>query len=198
YDPHDGPCCTVQTFLPDLNSPPHSSWNTSVIEVFVEHFMQLHPRAPQDRVEELFSGHLKYLCTRWQNTTMDPKKVKSRQSLLNRAERQRNLYYRRLQVAHAYAPLRRHIPMLMALGPKGMSSDESDHKKGFAQYGVFKKEWRNPLITAWLRVFDSLYRRLRLNDVDKNSPGSQPHSRFYSVKTSKRRPPVKGLPKNAY
>lgn len=88
--------------------------------------------------------------------------------------------------------------MLMALGPKGMSSDESDHKKGFAQYGVFKKEWRNPLITAWLRVFDSLYRRLRLNDVDKNSPGSQPHSRFYSVKTSKRRPPVKGLPKNAY
>lgn len=91
YDPHDGPCCTVQTFLPDLNSPPHSSWNTSVIEVFVEHFMQLHPRAPQDRVEELFGGHLKYLCTRWQNTTMDPKKVKSRQKLLNRAERQRNV-----------------------------------------------------------------------------------------------------------
>lgn len=108
------------------------------------------------------------------------------------------LYYRRLSVAHAYAPLRRHIPVLMALGVAGMSSDESDHSNGVAQYGVFQKEWRAKRITTWLRVFDSLYRRLRMNETNKNTPGSQPHTRFYSAKSSARRPPVKGLPHNAY
>ncbi|KAH9855122.1 hypothetical protein C2E23DRAFT_866788 [Lenzites betulinus] len=198
YDPHAGPCCTIQQFLPDLRSPPTSLWNQSIIELFVENFIALNPSAPQERVAELFGGHLKYLCTKWQASSLDEKTLRLRQRLLNRSERQRNLYYRRLAVAHSYAPLRRHVPMLMALGVKGMSSDESDHSNGFAQYGVFRKEWRAALITPWLRVFDSNYHRLRMNEVNKNTPGSQPHSRFYSDKISTRRPPVKQLPRNAY
>lgn len=214
YDPFAGTCCVVQQFRPDLNASPTSVWNQSIIEVFVDHFMELHPASPSDRVEELFTGHLKYLCNKWLSTTLSEKTRRDRRKLLNRSERQRNvsasdqyldalsrfaqLYYRRLAVAHAYAPLRRHIPVLMALGVAGMSSDESDHSNGVAQYGVFIKEWRAKRITTWLRVFDSLYRRLRMNDAKQSSPGSHPHSRFYSNKVSARRPPVKGLPRNAY
>ncbi|KAH9855536.1 hypothetical protein C2E23DRAFT_724205 [Lenzites betulinus] len=198
YDPYAGPACTIQDFRPDLGSSPSSPWNVSVVELFVMHFMEKHPTAARDRVEDLFQVHLKYLCAKWQSSFHNPEVLRQRQRLLNRSERQRNLYYRRLAVAHSYADLRQHIPMIMALGVKGMSSDESDHRNGIAQYGVFAKEWRNPIVTRWLRVLDSLYRRLRFGDADENKPGSQPHNRFYSDRVSTRRPPVKGLPCNAY
>ncbi|KAI0351856.1 hypothetical protein OH77DRAFT_1410198 [Trametes cingulata] len=199
YDPYDGPCCTAENFRPDLDSTPSSAWNRSIIEVFVEHFMDRKPSAPQDRVEELFEGHLKYLCQRWQEgTKLDEATLRRRAKLMRRAERQRNLYYRRLMVAEAYGPLRRHIPMLKALGVHGMSSDESDHRNGSVQYGVFKKEWRHPAVTPWVRVFDSLYRRLRFNAVQLNTPGSHPHKRSYSDIVSTRHSPVKCLPTNAY
>ncbi|KAI0323556.1 hypothetical protein GY45DRAFT_1264373 [Cubamyces sp. BRFM 1775] len=217
FDPADGPCCTIANFRPDLSAKPRSVWNRSVIEVFVERFMAQHGEADEERVEELFTGHLKYLCDKWQAAVSKDEKTRCEiQKLANRAERQRNvsarmteirqgvcstsrqLYYRRLGVAHTYAPLRHHIPMLEALGVHGMSSDESDHRNGAVQYGVFKKEWRNPAITKWLRVFDSLYRRLRLNEASHSTPGSHPHLRFYSDKQSSRHPPVKNLPRNAY
>ncbi|KAI0323605.1 hypothetical protein GY45DRAFT_1264317 [Cubamyces sp. BRFM 1775] len=198
FNPANGPCCTAANFRPDLASKPSSLWNTSTIEVFVEHYMSQHPAADQVRVEQLFVGHLGYLCDRWQVSLKDERTRRDIQRLANRAERQRNLYHRRLMIAHTYAPLRRHIPMLMALGVHGMSSDESDHRNGAVQYGVFKKDWRNPIITGWLRVFDSLYRRLRLNEANHSTPGSHPHLCFYSDKSSSRHPPVKGLPRNAY
>ncbi|KAL1944055.1 hypothetical protein VTO73DRAFT_3873 [Trametes versicolor] len=199
YDPHTGPCCSTVNFLPDLSSLPTSLWNQSIVEIFTEHFMEKYPSASQSRVGELFTGHLKYLCTKWQvSNKLDEKTLRSKAQLLRRAERQRNLYYRRLSVAHAYAPLRRHIPMLEALGVHGMSTDESDHRNGVAQYAVSKKKWRSPSVTGWLRVFDSLYRRIRSNQIQDNTPGSHPHLRFYSDVKESSRAPVRCLPRNAY
>ncbi|KAI9068908.1 hypothetical protein FKP32DRAFT_1671811 [Trametes sanguinea] len=79
-----------------------------------------------------------------------------------------------------------------------MSSDESSHVTGYPCYKVFKKHWRNPTISLWLRLFDSIYRRLRFNEVEKNTPGAHPHMRLYTDEVSTDRPPVKGLPRNAY
>ncbi|OJT09661.1 hypothetical protein TRAPUB_13857 [Trametes pubescens] len=194
----DGPACTVDNFRPDLLTKPSTVWNQSVIEVFIEHFMTKYPAADETRVEELFTGHLKYLCDKWDTHLKAPETQRELQKLANRTERQRNLYYRRLSVAEVYGPLRRHIPMLMKLGAHGMSSDESDHVQGVVQYGVLIKEWRSPAITKWLRVFDSMYRRLRLNDANFSTPGSHAHKRLCSTKTSSRRPPVHDLPRNAY
>ncbi|OSC96129.1 hypothetical protein PYCCODRAFT_1472880 [Trametes coccinea BRFM310] len=198
FDPANGPCGSGTDFRPDLSAKPSSVWNKCIIQVFVEIFMARYPSASEVRVEELFTGHIGYLCHKWQLALKDEPTKRKIKKLANRAERQRNLYHRRLTVAHAYAPLRQHISMIEDLGVHGMSSDESDHRNGVAQYGVFQKEWRNPAITKWLRVFDSLYRRLRLNEVNHSTPGSHPHLRFLSDKTDSRHPPRKGLPQNAY
>ncbi|KAI0323592.1 hypothetical protein GY45DRAFT_1264336 [Cubamyces sp. BRFM 1775] len=200
YELANGPCCTVANFKPDLMSTPNTPWNKSVIQVFVDHFLSTnrYPGATRDHVGELFTGHLKYLGNKFRLSKKGKEVQKQRQKLLNRSERQRNLFHRRLTVAMMFPALRRHVPMLQALGPFGMSSDESSHINGFPCYRVLKKSWRDPEITPWLRLFDSMYRRLRLNDVDQNTPGSHPHMRMQSDKVSNRRSPVKGLPRNAY
>ncbi len=85
--------------------------------------------------------------------------------------------------------------MLQALGPHGMSSDESDHEpNGRLRYRILRKPWRNPKITAWLRLFDKLYAIARLDAMS----GSQPHVRVTSNSYTNRRPAVRGLPENAY
>lgn len=88
--------------------------------------------------------------------------------------------------------------MLEALGVHGMSTDESDHRNGVAQYAVSKKKWRSASVTGWLRIFDSLYRRIRSNQIQDNTPGSHPHLRFYSDVKVSGRAPIRCLPRNAY
>ena len=83
--------------------------------------------------------------------------------------------------------------MLHRLGPRGMSSDESDHQPdGGVRYRILRKHWRNPALTAWLRIFDYLYRSSHLALSD-DIP-----SRFATGKVSFNGPPVRGLPRNAY
>lgn len=92
YDPHAGPCCSVATFRPDLLSLPTSLWNQSISEIFVDHFMEKYPAVSRSRVEELFGGHLKYLCNKWQvSNKLDEKTLRGKAQRLRRAERQRNV-----------------------------------------------------------------------------------------------------------
>lgn len=216
YDLSHGPCCTIQAFKPDLSATPGTPWNKSIVQIFVKHFIATgqHAGAVSDRVHELFEGHLKYLCAKFKRSKRGQEVEKFRKKQANRNERQRNvsllssqhvqeltspqLFHRRLIVAKMFPAFRRHVPILEALGPFGMSSDESSHANGYPAYRVFKKEWRNPTLTIWLRLFDSIYRRLRFNPVDQNTAGSHPHLRMYCEEICNRRAAVKHLPRNAY
>ncbi len=212
YDPTQGPACTIENFRPDLTSVPSSPWNASITQVFVSYYCSKNPAVKRNEIEGHFAGHLKYLCTRYKQTLQGAAEWQRRQKLANRSERQRNvstilprrrrlhsryrqLWIRRLAAASLYPETRVHIPMLQALGPHGMSSDESDHEpSGRLRYRILRKGWRNPKITAWLRLFDKLYAIARLDSMS----GSQPHHRVTSNSYTTRRPAVRGLPENAY
>ncbi|RPD61502.1 hypothetical protein L227DRAFT_500317 [Lentinus tigrinus ALCF2SS1-6] len=198
YDPANGPACGIFDFRPDLAGTAGNPWNASVVQLFVAHFMDKEPDADIDEVTDLFEGHLKYLCLRYKESLQGEKAARRRQSLANRAERQRNvmqLWLRRLTVAAFHPDLQIHIPILRSLGPFGMSSDESDHNSGEGiRYRILRKPWRNPELANWLQFFDKLYSIWRLG----NMTGAQPHPRVPSNAISIRRPPVRGLPWNAY
>ncbi|TFK80377.1 hypothetical protein K466DRAFT_444400, partial [Polyporus arcularius HHB13444] len=196
YNPEEGPTCGVDDFRLDLAGTPANAWNASVIQTFVAYFMEIEPEADVDEVNDLVESHVKYLCTRYKESLQGEETARRRQKLANRAERQRNLWVRRLTVAAFHGDLQIHIPILRALGPFGMSSDESDHESssGEIRYRILRKPWRNPDVTSWLRLFDKLYSIWRLG----NMAGAQPHPRHPSNVISTRRPPVRGLPWNAY
>ncbi|KAI0687418.1 hypothetical protein C8T65DRAFT_590463 [Cerioporus squamosus] len=195
YDPAQGPACGLDDFRPDLAGTHTNAWNTCIVQIFVDHFMKLLPDADENEVTELFEGHLKYLCSRYKESLQGAEAARRRQRLANRAERQRNLWMRRLTAAAFHPDLQIHIPILRSLGPFGMSSDESDHESGGGiRYRILKKPWRNPELALWLRLFDKLYSIWRLG----NMTGAQPHPRTPSGVVSTRRPPVCGLPWNAY
>lgn len=99
--------------------------------------------------------------------------------------------------------------MLQRLGPAGMSSDESDYETHAVnpsartrrpRYRVLRPAWRqNNEMTAWLRLFNSLYHIYRYRKGDLrgawprerlDNPSNPQHS--HSVQY------VRGLPHNAY
>jgi hypothetical protein len=88
----------------------------------------------------------------------------------------------------------------MFLGVDGMSSDESDHENmsGMPQFRIVKKPWRNPTLSPWLRVFDSIHRYSRFRPVRRTTRGAQPHIRLLGNKVDDSCPAVIRLPGNAY
>lgn len=94
--------------------------------------------------------------------------------------------------------MQRHVYILQRLGREGMSSDESDFSNGVKQFRILKKLWREPKLTAWLRVFDSIAREKRINPVTETTRGAEPRQRFESGKYDNSSPPVGQLPWNAY
>jgi hypothetical protein len=85
------------------------------------------------------------------------------------------------------------------LGIHGMSGDESDHANGGgeATYMILLVPWRDPSVTAWLRVLDSLHLRSRYRCEYHATPGMWPHFRIPSLREDTR-PAVHHLPKNFY
>ncbi|OBZ66078.1 hypothetical protein A0H81_13919 [Grifola frondosa] len=120
----------------------------------------------------------------------------ARKRAAKRAERKRNLFYRRFEVAANHTDLQRHLGILQDLGVDGMSSDESEHENGVIQYRVLIKSWRNPVLTPWLRTFDAAYRKDRLGP-SQSTRGAHPHLRLASQKVDLRAPVIR-LPFNAY
>ncbi|OBZ73045.1 hypothetical protein A0H81_07122 [Grifola frondosa] len=186
FDPSRGYCCTADHFRPDLGSPPGTPWNKSIAKVFVKSFMEeeIYSCTNSDEVEVAFRTHLKHL-----------RKMLAR---AGQRENETSLFYRQIEVAANHSELRRHLDILQTLGVDGISSDESDHENGVAQYRVLVKPWRNPMLTPWLRTFDTAYRRDRLNGGNQTTRGAQPHLRLASQKLDYSRPAVPRLPYNAY
>lgn len=90
------------------------------------------------------------------------------------------------------------VRMLEELGPDGMSSDEEVNTPQGKQYVVLVPRWRAPVLTPWLRVFDSLYLRHRNRAEHGDQRGSLPRRRNASARESTSQKFVPGLPVNAY
>ncbi|OBZ70529.1 hypothetical protein A0H81_09423 [Grifola frondosa] len=200
YTPSSGYCCTADNFRPDLDSPPGSPWNKSVIRVFVNSFLEmgLYTCTDRDEIATAFQTHLKHLRRIYQKNIMSDLEVDQQKRVAKRAERQRNLYHRRLESAAKHSELRRHVGILMDLGISSMSSDESEHENGVTEYRVLIKPWRNPILTPWLRTFDAAYRKSRLGPGNTSTRGAHPHLRIASQKVDASRSAQGGLPINAY
>ena len=94
--------------------------------------------------------------------------------------------------------MRPQVRMLEELGADGMSSDEEMSTPQGRQYLILVPKWRAPVLTPWLRVFDSLYLRHRNRAENGDQRGCLPRRRNASAKESTSRRFVPGLPINAY
>ena len=88
--------------------------------------------------------------------------------------------------------------MLEDLGPEGMSSDEEVTTPEGKKYFILIPRWRAPVLTPWLRIFDSLYLRHRNQREHGDQRGCMPRKRYACAKESTSRKWVPGLPINAY
>ena len=88
--------------------------------------------------------------------------------------------------------------MLEDLGVDGMSSDEEVKTLEGKKFFILIPKWRAPMLTPWIRVFDSLYLRHRNQQVNGDQRGCMPHKRHTCSKLSTSRTFVPGLPINAY
>ena len=109
------------------------------------------------------------------------------------------LYHRRRDLALLYRDqMKSQVRMLEELGADGMSSDEEMSTPQGKQYLILVPKWRAPVLTPWLRVFDSLYLRNRNQAQNGDQRGSLPRRRNSSAKESLSQSFVPGLPVNAY
>jgi hypothetical protein len=101
--------------------------------------------------------------------------------------------------------LARHVDILERLGVDGMSDDESETndiprtRRQRVKFKVLTPKWRNPSLTDWLHVLDTVY-WVRRRDKG-SSRGDYPRNRLYNARTprfSTRKSYVPGLPINAY
>jgi hypothetical protein len=88
--------------------------------------------------------------------------------------------------------------MLEAMGIDGMSSDEEEALPNGIQYRIRPPRWRAPMVTPWLRMFDSIYLHHRTENNDGDRRGSMPRRRVGTNVESTSRKFVSGLPMNAY
>ncbi|TFK68612.1 hypothetical protein BDN72DRAFT_897950 [Pluteus cervinus] len=204
-----GPCCTAQSFKIDIRGTPHSPWNQSAARVFTAHLIQSRnlPNTYQnwEQLTKAFFTRVKSL--RDQANKRQPVNAKA----ARRAQRKRNLFYRRLDIANKLPFLQYHVNILERLGVNGMSSDESgseDQPAGnqgprLPVYHILFPQWRAPNISAFLHVIDSAHVTERMVSTDAAmSPGAIPRIReidFTAPRYStKRNNFVPDLPLNAY
>jgi hypothetical protein len=110
------------------------------------------------------------------------------------------LFQRRREIVKSFGSLSNHITILDALGPDGMSSDESvvDLDMPKPSYTVIKPDWRHPDLHNWLKLFDQLHHRNHVDSWFTDKRGAFPHIRTGSQKVHKKKHVPAGLPINAY
>ncbi|KAI0740917.1 hypothetical protein C8Q76DRAFT_608378 [Earliella scabrosa] len=208
FDPEKGPCCTVESFRPDLTGKPSSQWNLCAREVFVAGYMENGSVACEEEdVDQYFKDHLKYLIRKFKQAHAAAEIAQAKRRSHNRRQRRRSvgnpisilLFLRRLDVAQHHPGLQKHVYILQRLGPEGMSSDESEMENGRKVYKVFVKSWRAPAITPWLSVIDAIASLERTNAINgMDGRGAQFRERRRSSQVDDRSPPVGRLFLNAY
>ncbi|KAG2747845.1 hypothetical protein P692DRAFT_20848939 [Suillus brevipes Sb2] len=198
FDPRRGPCCTVENFTIEILGTPKSTWNISASKVFARDFVAHYPDYQYDAVKKAFSTHVRSLKRAYKQAALDEAASKARQKEDRRKERKRSLYHRRLDVARAVSDLRPHVSMLTRIGPDGMSSDETANENDVPQYRILGRHWRSLEVTAWLRIFDAIYRHNRYGPAGTGSRGNNARMRFESMSMGHPQRAVRRLPRNAY
>ncbi|KAI0312352.1 hypothetical protein OF83DRAFT_1176721 [Amylostereum chailletii] len=127
--------CMMERFQIDIQGTPKSPWNVSAGRIFTKHviakFHFLDDSEVRQKIQEVFSTRVKSLRKEWMDTQKNPSErvvdtVEHRH--WSRKEGVSN-FHRRRDVARQYA-LKTYLTSLDALGPRGMSSDESDTVDG--------------------------------------------------------------------
>lgn len=190
YRLEQGPACTETAFRPDARAGVRSHWNISVTEVFTESFLKSNnPIIPTPMTDDFRSAVNKAATSRlrsWRKMVKVRSMSAAHQALCLKLkrhdERKRNTFLRRLNAAAIHPELHRHVAILRALGPAGMSSDDTDHvdASGVPQYRIKIYLWRHPDLASFLRVFDGVHRHDRFQDSTPErvaGPGGQPHIR---------------------
>ncbi|KAL6299909.1 hypothetical protein BKA93DRAFT_741554, partial [Sparassis latifolia] len=198
---------TVDDFRLDLNSEKRKSpWNILAAEIFADEFVSRSWYAciDHEQIQNAFVIHLKSLGRQYQSqmeTGPDPEQVK-RMKAIGKNRRRSTLYERRLEACYLNKDLEEFIPILKRMGKDAMSGDESDHlgggRGGQRQYAIVKEEWRNDVLTPWLRTMDLLQLHTKFNEMGSAAPGNWPRVRKPSMRTVNPGCPVAGLPANFY
>lgn len=66
------------------------------------------------------------------------------------------LWERRVSISQEVPALRQHTNILRQLGPKAMSDDEREERNGVVSYRIRVPQWRNIVLTHFLRTFDDI------------------------------------------
>ncbi|KAJ3507003.1 hypothetical protein NLJ89_g6544 [Agrocybe chaxingu] len=182
------PCCSPSDFRINLLSPPRNSWNKSAVKVFTSDFMENRARTKhklrfaEEEVEDLFFNRIKSLRASYLRTRKGLEAVLQHERIMRRNARKVSLFKLRANGAKKNARTRRHVRQLRRGGPKLMSSDESQVETGSNPlrsgkvYIVLEPEYREPSLTGWVHVFDSI------NGIDsrmKPPRGTLPRFRIY-------------------
>ncbi|EIW59185.1 uncharacterized protein TRAVEDRAFT_122814 [Trametes versicolor FP-101664 SS1] len=205
----EGECCTAEAFRLDLNSSPGSAWNKSAITVFVDDFIEVGAYACTDRaqIRRMMNRHFRTLKRRYKAAMADIEAasrgatVDRSQGKTDAAKRQRryNKHQKRLRIALWYPETRKHGPLVHALGPDGMSSDEEEYSGTILlHYRISSCPWRETRVTSIMRLLDALERRYRSDLGQGDLRGAKTRLRCLSEKVSKRTRGVPGLPRDAY
>lgn len=213
YRLEQGPACTETSFVPDFVAKCKSDWNISVVEVFTASFLASgDPVIPAESDDNFKYAVMKAAGSRlksWRKAaklkTLPADVQRGHRKKKRHSERKRNMFLRRFNAAVTHEECHPHLPILDALGPAGMSSDDSDHtdEAGVPQYRIKSRPWRNPELTPFLRVLDGVHRHDRFQDTSEDrtaGAGAQPHIRNMlpgPLAESTTRPPV-GLPRPVY
>ncbi|KAF9647791.1 hypothetical protein BDM02DRAFT_2510324 [Thelephora ganbajun] len=204
WDPQTGPCCTSAAFKLNLRGTPLDDWNVSASRVFTNHFLATHSDSYYDTWENRETvlhrsqTYIKTLIKLYRQKFIGSDVAHQNKLAQRQRARKTALYHRRRDLTFAYRQMEPQRRMLEDLGVDGMSSDEEVKTRDGIQYLILVPKWRAPVLTPWLRVFDSLYLRHRNQDEHGDQRGCLPRRRGASTKESSSRKFVPGLPINAY
>ncbi|KAF7799476.1 hypothetical protein EIP86_010711, partial [Pleurotus ostreatoroseus] len=202
YGPNDGPATKAEAgkFKIDLNSAINSPWNESARLTFIEGFIASNQYACTDheRIEEAFISRFKSLKKSWKVREDNEQQKEQRRKSHNNAARKNKDFQRRLETVSLFPSIRDHAEIIRALGPEGMSSDESEMEGGERIYRVKQKPWRNSEVRTFLRILDKLFDIWRQSGGSSGSRRGAWHRNRVDTTKQSISIAVKGLPQNAY
>ncbi|KAF6745572.1 hypothetical protein DFP72DRAFT_824266, partial [Ephemerocybe angulata] len=218
WEAANGPCCTIENFRLDMTKPPGDAWNVSAKKVFLASFLNRDDpglellKPTKADISRLFISNFRRTRSnaRWVALHPDEREVEKRHR--RRRERKRwpclcdachltasQLFYRRVTSASRFEETKRHLALLSAYGPDGMSTDASDHDNftGRPIFRILNPIWRHTDAAKCLRTLDALHRDSRFRPVRRNTQGAHPHDRILSSIPSTSAP-VRELPSALY
>ncbi|KAI6141474.1 hypothetical protein BKA82DRAFT_126060, partial [Pisolithus tinctorius] len=152
WDFRNGPCCTSDNFLVDLQGYGCSEWNKSAAQVFAMEYLKCYKgeNYTLEYVAEAWLTHVAGMKAQYKHSQQDKATHKDHKVLHWRCQRKQevclSLYKCHLDTAYQYAEIKdQAVRVVQSLSLDGMSSDELDHEghSGEATYFILDKDWRS-------------------------------------------------------